>query len=69
MTKPLPDGCIKKQKEIPSRRKFNFILENISIKDKIGHLFIGDIKFNEEAADKKFFCSMKSIRLFLKVKK
>ena len=53
MTKPFLHGWIKKQKEIPSLRKLNFIDENISIKDKIGHLFIIDIKFNEEAADKK----------------
>ena len=42
-----------KPKEIPYFGKFNLIIENISIEDKIGHLFVGDIKINEEAADEK----------------
>ena len=52
-TKPLPYGCIKKQKTIPDLRQFEFILQNLSIDDKIGHLFVVDIKFNKEAADEK----------------
>ena len=51
MTKPLPYGSIKKQKVIPCIRKFNLILENMCDEDKIGHLFIGDIKFNEKLSD------------------
>ena len=46
MTKPLPYGCIKKQKKIPSLRELNIILNNISHTDKIGHLFIVNIKFH-----------------------
>ena len=46
MTKDLPYGCIKKMKKIPSLREFNMILSNISHTDKIGHLFIVDIKFH-----------------------
>ena len=41
MTKPLPYGCIKKEKEIPDLRQFNFIsfiFQNLSAEDKIGHL-------------------------------
>ena len=53
MRKPFPYGCIKKQKNIPSLRQFNFILENISTEDQIRHLFVVDIKFNEEAANEK----------------
>ena len=53
MIKPLSYGCIRKQKEIPILRQFNLILKNISIDDKIGHLFVVDIKFNKEAADEK----------------
>ena len=47
MTKPLPYGCIKKQEKIPSLVVFNIILNNILHKDKIGHLFVVDIKFHE----------------------
>ena len=42
MTKPLPYGCIKKEKTVPDLQKFYFILQNLSIGDKIGHLF--DVK-------------------------
>ena len=53
MTKPLPYGCIKKEKVIPTLREYNFIHENLSIEGNIGNLFVVDIKFNEEAADEK----------------
>ena len=46
MTKSLPYGCMKKEKTIPSLKKFNFILETLSINGKIGHLFVVDICFN-----------------------
>ena len=42
MTKPLPYGCIKKQKQIPSLLEFNAILD----RDTISYLFIVDIKFD-----------------------
>ena len=48
MTKPLPYGCIKKGGNDPSLYEFNKILNNISREDKIGHLFIVDIKFLQE---------------------
>ena len=35
-----------KNKKNPSFPEFNIILNNISQSDKIGHLFIVDIKFN-----------------------
>ena len=53
MTKPLSYGCIKKEKEIPDLRKFNFILKNLSVDNKIGHLFVVDIIFDEKNADEK----------------
>ena len=53
MTKPLPTGCIKNSKKIPSLREFNLIIEGISHEDKIGHLFIVDIDFNTEKATRK----------------
>ena len=46
MTKPLPYGCIKSQEHPPSLVEFNKILDRISHEDKIGHLFIVDIKFH-----------------------
>ena len=47
MTKPLPTSCIKKQKSILDWRNFNLEKLNwkITPQDKIGHLFIIDIKF------------------------
>ena len=46
MTKPLPHGCIKKQKEIPTLTQFHKILNSISHEDNIGHIFTVDIKFH-----------------------
>ena len=40
MTKPLPHGCIKKQKYVPSLVELNMLL------DTFGYLFIADIKFH-----------------------
>ena len=47
MTKPLWYGCMEKQVKIPTIRKFNIILNNISHEEKVGHLFLVDIKFHE----------------------
>ena len=48
MTKPLPYGCIEKQEHPPSLLEFNKILDKISHDNKIGHLFIVDIKFHDK---------------------
>ena len=53
MTKPLPHGCIKEEKEISDLKKFNFILQNPSVDDKIDHIFVVDIIFDEKNADEK----------------
>ena len=55
VTKPLPYGCIKNKKDTPGLRKFNFVLQNLSLNDKIPHLFVVDIIFDEKNADKKTF--------------
>ena len=47
MTKLLPYGCIKRQKEVPTLSDFNRILDAIDHNDAIGHLFTVDIEFNE----------------------
>ena len=51
MTKPLPTGCIKNEADL-SWRTFNLLLESESLEDKIGHLYIVDIKFDYENATK-----------------
>ena len=48
MTKSLPFGCIKNTSKISKLPKFNTILNGISHTDKIGHLFIVDIKFHNK---------------------
>ena len=48
MTKPLPYGCIKKASKVPFLLEFNMILDSISETDKVGHLFIVDIKFHNK---------------------
>ena len=53
MTKYLTYICIKKQKKVHCIWKFNLILENLSDQDKIGHLFMADLKFNEKLANEK----------------
>ena len=54
MTKPLPTGCIKDDKDI-SWETFNFLLESVSFEDKIGHLYIVDIEFDVKSATKREF--------------
>ena len=52
MTKPLLTGSIKNQKT-PSLKKFNLIVESLSVEDDIGHLFVVDIMFSKEKTVKK----------------
>ena len=49
MTKPLPIGCIKEHPS-PSWLEFNLLLKTVDLDDEIGHLFLVDIKFDEERA-------------------
>ena len=48
MIKPFPYGCIKKMEKIPSLCEFKKILSKLFHEDKIGHLFIVDIKFHNK---------------------
>ena len=48
MTKPMPTGSIKEK--TPSWVEFNLLLERFDLDDKIGHLFVVDIKFDYESA-------------------
>ena len=48
MTKLLPYSCIKRQEHPPSLVEFIKILDRISHEDKIGHLFVINIKFYDK---------------------
>ena len=45
MTKPMPTGCIRNNQDI-TLRTFNRLLETVDLNDKIGHLYIVDLKLN-----------------------
>ena len=45
MTKPLPYGCIKKKKHVPSLDELKELLKSVTLDGKLGHLFVVDIKF------------------------
>ena len=47
MTKPLPYGCIKKNKVLPTLEELEQILNNVTLDDKLGHLFVVDIVFDK----------------------
>ena len=66
MTKPLTIGGIKKSKKIPSMREFDLIIQGISDEEKIGHLFVVDIKFDTKNASKNNYFSAKFIHQFLR---
>ena len=53
MTKPLLTGCIKEKNSIRNWCQFNLIIEKISSKDKIGHLFIIGIELDLKRWEKK----------------
>lgn len=61
MTKPLPTGFIKNDDDI-SWKTFNYLIEKVDLEDKIGHLFVVDIEFDDAI-------TMKYIRLSSKSKK
>lgn len=49
MTKPMLTGCIKEQ-PAPSWLTFNLLLETVDSDNKIVHLFVVNIKFDEETS-------------------
>ena len=53
MTEPLPTSSIKKKKKKKKKkilvmREFDLIIKGISDEDKIGHLFVVDIHFDQK---------------------
>ena len=47
MTKPLPFGCIKLKKTVPTLDELKDLLANVTLNDKIGHFFVVDIVFGD----------------------
>ena len=47
MTKPLPYSVIKKKKVLPTPEELEQILANVTLNDKLGHLFVVDIVFDK----------------------
>ena len=47
MTKPLPYGCIKKKKRVPSLEELTEIVKSVTLEDKLGHLFVAHIEFSD----------------------
>ena len=47
MTKPLPYGVIKKKKVLPTLEELEQILNNVTLDDKLDHLFVVDIVFDK----------------------
>ena len=45
MTKPLPYECIKLKKAVPTLDELKDFLANVTLEDKIGHLFVVDTIF------------------------
>ena len=68
ITKSLPTGCIKDNKHI-SWETFNFLVETVSVDDKIGHLYIVDTEFDVKDATKNNLRIMQFICQLLKNKK
>ena len=68
MTKRLPTSCIKSQKTISNCYEFDLLIEKVSVEDKIGHLFVVDIKFDKNEARKRECLLTKSIHKFSKKK-
>ena len=52
MTKPLPTGCIKENKNF-SWVDFNILIESVDLTDKMGHLFVVDIFLMQKNANEK----------------
>ena len=47
MTKPLPYGCIRLKRGVPTLEELKDLLANVTLEDKIGHLFVVDIVFSD----------------------
>ena len=66
MTKLLSTSYFKKRKNVQSWKEFNILTEKVSIKDKIGHLFVVDIFSTKITREKESLPATKLIHPFLK---
>ena len=46
MTKPLPYGCIKKNKKLSTFEELKVLLENVKLEDELGHISVVDTVFD-----------------------
>ena len=46
-TRPLPYGCIKREKKVLSIEELTDLIKNVTLEDKIGHIFTIDIEFSD----------------------
>ena len=53
MTKPLVIGSIEKEKKVLTLREFDIIIQGILDDEKIGHVFVVGIEFDQENAREK----------------
>ena len=60
MTKPMQSGSI--NKNIPSWREFNLLLQTIDLDDSKGHLFVADVFFTIKSQPKNKRYTIKYIR-------
>ena len=67
MTKPLLYGCIKLKKNLPTLDELKDLIANVTLEDKLGHLFVADIIFDD--INEKTIFLMNFICLYLKKKK
>ena len=47
MTKLLPYGCIKKKENLLTLEELAILLKNVTLEDKLGHLFVVDLEFSD----------------------
>ena len=47
MTQPLPYGCIKRMRTVPSFEELKHLLKSVTLEDKIRHIFTVDIEFSD----------------------
>ena len=38
--KPIPNGCFREEPEVLYLKQFNFLIENVSLEDKMGHFLL-----------------------------
>ena len=68
MTKPMPIGFIKEYPS-PSWLELNLLLKTVNLDDKIEHLFVVDIKFDEKRAPEREYMYSEILPPFIEKQK